>query len=170
MQYRSNLAAVACLWLSACVVPVPVPMPAPAPAPSPPASAPVPTPIPVPPTFAAAPDPAVLGEWRIEQARSEPLLDRSAARLNFGPDGQLSGNGSCNVLRGRYSLVGNALELGPVVTTRRACATAAMEQEDRVLTALERAVVARVPPTGYLTLFDADGAVLLRAARLPAQR
>lgn len=157
---RAALAVAACLMLPACVVPVPIPVSAAAPAPAPaPAAAPAPAP-------AAAPDPAVLGEWRIEQARSEPLLDKRLARLNFGPDGQLTGHGSCNTLRATYTLAGNALTLGPVVTTRKACATALMEQEDRILTALERAVVARVPPTTFLTLIDADGAVLLRASRL----
>lgn len=165
---RSILAVMACLSLGACVVPMPVPMPAPS-QPSPPASAPAPIPAPTPPNVAAAPDPAVLGAWRIEQARSEPLLDRSAARVDFGPDGQLAGNGSCNTLRGRYTLTGNTLKIGPIVTTRMACATQAMEQEDRVLTALERAATARVPPHGFLTLADADGAVLLRASRIDAK-
>jgi heat shock protein HslJ len=119
---------------------VPVPVPAPAPSqPSPPASAPAPVPAPTPPNVAAA------------------------------PDGQLAGNGSCNTLRGRYTLSGNTLKIGPIVTTRMACATPTMEQEDRVLTALERAATARVPPHGFLTLADADGAVLLRASRLGAK-
>lgn len=114
---------------------------------------------------AAAPEASVLGEWIIEQARSAPLTDKRSARLNFGPDGALSGNGSCNVMSGRYTLQGSALAIGPVATTRKACGEALLEQEDRVLTALERAVRAAVPPHGFLTLWDADGAVLLRASR-----
>jgi heat shock protein HslJ len=127
----------------------------PAPAPAPVAAAPVP-----------APDPEVLGLWLIEQARSAPLIDKRSARLDFGPDGALSGNGSCNKLSARYTLEGNKLKIGPIVTTRMACPEALLEQEDRVLTALERAARAGVPPHGFLTLWDADGAVLLRASRL----
>lgn len=112
-----------------------------------------------------APDPQVLGEWIIEQARSAPLVDKSKARLVFGPEGALSGHASCNTLRGRYTLEGNRLKIDAVATTRMACSPALMEQEDRVLTALERAARATVPPHGFLTLQDADGAVLMRASR-----
>jgi heat shock protein HslJ len=139
-----------------------------APPPLPPAASQAAAPIPAakPAAAAAAPDTAVLGLWLIEQARSAPLLDKRSARLDFGPDGTLSGNGSCNTLSGRYTLEGNKLAIGPIVTTRKACSEALMDQEDRVLTALERAARAAVPPHGFLTLWDADGAVLLRASRL----
>ena len=62
---------------------------------------------------APAPDPAleVRGAWRIEQARTEPLLDRRNARLDFGRDGTLSGHTSCNRMNGSYTLVGTALKV-----------------------------------------------------------
>jgi heat shock protein HslJ len=142
--------------IAACAAPAPAPRPAPAPAPAAPAPAPV-----------AAPDPAVLGAWVIEQARSAPLTDKSKARLVFGPDGAMSGHASCNTMRGRYTLEGNALKIGAIATTRMICSEAQLEQEDRVLTALERARRAAVPPHGFLTLWDADGAVLMRASRAP---
>lgn len=111
----------------------------------------------------------VLGLWIIEQARSAPLVDKRSARLNFGPGGVLSGNGSCNAIMARYTLEGQTLKIGPVGTTRKACSDALLEQEDRVLTALERAARAAVPPHGFLTLWDADGAVLMRASRPGAE-
>ena len=116
---------------------------------------------------AVPPDPAVLGLWKIEQARAAPLLHKLNARLDFAPDGRLVGNGGCNSLTSAYTLQGNRLTLGPLATTRKTCGEALMEQEDRVLTALERAVTARVPPHGLLELLDADGTVLLRGSRLP---
>ncbi|HKX93561.1 MAG TPA: META domain-containing protein, partial [Methylibium sp.] len=72
-----------------------------------------------------------------------------------------------NTMRGRYTLEGNALKIGAIATTRMICSEAQLEQEDRVLTALERARRAAVPPHGFLTLWDADGAVLMRASRAP---
>lgn len=120
---------------------------------------------------ATVPDPAVLGLWIIEQARSAPVLDKRVARLEFGADGALTGHGGCNRLSASYTLEGNMLRIGPIGTTRMACSETLMEQEDRVLTALERAARAAVPPHGFLTLWDADGAVLLRASRAePASR
>ena len=116
--------------------------------------------------FATAADAdAVSGLWRIEQARSEPMLDKRKARIDFGPGGQLTGHTSCNTLSARYTLEGNALKLGPVVTTRLDCAPLQLEQEDRILTALELAVSARVRDDGLLELRDADGRGLLRATR-----
>lgn len=110
----------------------------------------------------------VTGAWRIEQARSEPLLDRRQARLDFGTDGRLAGHTSCNTLRAAYALDGDALKIGPIATTRMACAEREREQEDRVLTALELARTARVRPDGLLELRDEDGRGVLRATRLPA--
>lgn len=107
----------------------------------------------------------VTGLWRIEQARTEPLLDKRHARLVFERDGRLGGHTSCNVLSASYSLAGDQLKIGPVATTRMACAELQREQEDRVLTALELAATARVRPDGILELRDADGRGVLRATR-----
>lgn len=115
----------------------------------------------------ATPPPAreVTGPWRIEQARSEPLLDRRHARLVLERDGTLAGHTSCNVMRGTYTLSGDQIRFGPVATTRMACAELQREQEDRVLTALELAATARVRPDGLLELRDAEGRGVLRATR-----
>lgn len=117
----------------------------------------------------AAPPPApsreVGGAWRIEQARSEPLLDKRYARLVFEPGGRLSGHTSCNTLTAAYTLEGDRLRIGPVATTRRLCPELQREQEDRVLTALELAATARVRPDGILELRDAEGRGVLRATR-----
>ena len=112
----------------------------------------------------------VLGPWRIEQARSEPMLDKRRARIDFGTDGRLTGHTSCNTMSASYTLGGSTLKVGPVVTTRMTCAQLQMEQEDRILTALELAVSAKVRDDGLLELRDAEGRGLLRATRFdPAQ-
>ena len=108
---------------------------------------------------------SVFGPWRIEQARSEPILDKRRARIDFGVDGRLTGHTSCNAMTGSYKLEGNVLKVGPVATTRMACAQLQLEQEDRILTALELAVSARVRDDGLLELRDAEGRGLLRATR-----
>lgn len=116
----------------------------------------------------AVPGPApgeVRGAWRIEQARTEPLYDKRLARLDFNADGTLTGHTSCNRLSGRYTLDGDRLAVGPVATTRMACPRLQMEQEDRVLSALEAARTARVRGDGLLELRDEDGRGVLRATR-----
>jgi heat shock protein HslJ len=118
---------------------------------------------------AVAPAPLeVRGLWRIDQARSEPLLDRRQARLDFGTDGRLSGHTSCNRLTATYTLDGTKLTIGPIATTRMRCGEREMEQEDRVLSALEAAATARVRPDGLLELRDADGRGVLRGTRFDA--
>jgi heat shock protein HslJ len=109
----------------------------------------------------------VHGTWVIEQARTEPLLDKRRARLVLGRDGRLAGHTSCNAMNGSFTLQGDALKVGPIATTRMACGPLLLEQEDRILTALEIAATARVRPDGLLELRDADGRGVLRATRAP---
>lgn len=117
------------------------------------------------------PPPAVAGsgslytEWRIVQARTEPMLDTRRARLDFRADGRLVGHTSCNSLSAPFVRDGDTLSIGAVVTTRMACPRLQMEQEDRVLTALEVTATARVRPDGLLELRDAEGRGVLRAVR-----
>ncbi|URI06541.1 META domain-containing protein [Aquincola tertiaricarbonis] len=118
-----------------------------------------------PPTSPTSPTLSVAGLWRVDQAMTEPLIDRSQARLDFRPDGTLVGHTSCNSLSASYTLQGDRLAVGPVVTTRRACGPMAMEQEDRILTALEAARTARVRPDGLLELRNAEGRGMLRGTR-----
>lgn len=117
-----------------------------------------------------AADPAleVRGRWRIEQARTEPIYDRALARLEFGADGRLSGHTSCNTLSAAYVLEGERLRIDTISTSHQRCGRLQLEQEDRILSALELAATARVRPDGLLELREADGRGVLRATRLPA--
>lgn len=118
-----------------------------------------------PPARPPAPATEIHGTWVIEQARAEPILDKRRARLVLGRDGRLSGHNSCNAMNGSFTLEGDRIRIGPVATTRMACPELLREQEDRILTALELAVTARVRPDGLLEIRDADGRGLLRATR-----
>lgn len=118
---------------------------------------------------AGAPAPGdIHGTWVIEQARTEPIVDKRRARLVLGRDGRLAGHNSCNAMNGTFTLQGDRIRFGAIATTRMACPELQREQEDRILTALELAVTARVRPDGLLEIRDADGRGLLRATREPA--
>lgn len=112
----------------------------------------------------AAP-PSVLGAWKIVQARTEPLLDQRHARLDLGADGRLTGHTSCNTMSAPYTLDGSQIHVGALVTSRMTCSPLKLEQEDRILTALESAVTATVRDDGLLEIRDGDGRGLLRAIR-----
>ena len=107
----------------------------------------------------------VLGLWRIDQARSAPIVDRRHARLDFGPNGKLTGHTSCNSFSADYTLKGDLLTIGRITTGREKCGELHLEQEDRILTALERAANARVRPDGLLELRDDEFRGVLRGTR-----
>src|SRR5690606_17006309 len=72
-------------------------------------------------------DHAYLVEWIGEQ----PLIDRSHLSLTLGSDGRAFGSGGCNHWFARYKLDGSSIRFGAMGSTRRACAPALMEQEQR---------------------------------------
>ena len=120
---------------------------------------------PVSPAATAPPAAPLHTVWRVVQARSEPMLDTRRARLDFRSDGRLLGHTSCNTLNAPYTLDGDRLKVGKIATTRMACAPLQLEQEDRILTALEAAATARVRVDGLLELRDDEGRGVLRAVR-----
>ncbi|MBV9883987.1 MAG: META domain-containing protein [Sphingomonadaceae bacterium] len=54
-------------------------------------------------------------------------------RLDFGEQGQLSGQAGCNRFSGTYAESGRTLRPGPVIATRMACPGPRMTHERRVL-------------------------------------
>ena len=86
----------------------------------------------------AAPSAASLQgtRWLLEDLAGRGVLDRLQSTLAFGEPGRVSGQGGCNLFNGAMTLEGDRLALGPLVTTRRACEPAVMDQETRYLAAL----------------------------------
>ncbi|MCU0520762.1 MAG: META domain-containing protein [Anaerolineae bacterium] len=91
---------------------------------------------------------------------SSPLLN-SEVTATF-VDGSMSGSAGCNRYFASYTRDGNALTLGPAGSTKMACLDPAgvMEQEQAFLAALGK-VVAYETKCASLTLFDAEGTVVM---------
>lgn len=104
----------------------------------------------------------ILGEWMIQKVEDRPMVDVSPARLSFGADGRVTGNASCNALIGKFRQDGSSLSIGEVGTTRRLCDDAQMDQERRVLAALDR--VSSAALVGGMLELSGDGKLLLRAS------
>lgn len=111
----------------------------------------------------AAPE-SLGGPWFIEYIEDRPVIDRSPANIEFGEDGQVSGSSSCNRFTGSYETTGNALKIGPLATTRRACIDALGEQEQRFLASIAK-VSQWTMENGLLILSDEAGRELFRAAK-----
>ncbi|CAD5106401.1 META domain-containing protein [Zestomonas carbonaria] len=69
--------------------------------------------------------------YRVEWLGERPLIDRSHLTVTLGADGRAYGNGGCNHWFASYELDGERIRFGQVGSTRKMCAPALMEQEQR---------------------------------------
>lgn len=120
-------------------------------------------------TFTASePARAVLGTWDIvDVAKTDAIVsvrEGTAPTLTFAADGSMAVDTSCNTGGGPYTVDGDAIAIGPVAVTERACLdpTGVMRQETRILTALDNATSVEATPD-RLTLLDNQGFTVLGA-------
>lgn len=90
--------------------------------------------------FGCAAQPSKLQQERsyvLEWIGERPLIDYSHLTLTLADDGRAYGNAGCNHWFASYTLDGDQLSFGKIGKTRKLCAPALMEQEQRFLQALE---------------------------------
>jgi heat shock protein HslJ len=87
------------------------------------------------------------------------MIADSEITLNFGAEGQVSGNSGCNNYSGGYETSGDQLKIGPLASTRMFCDKPAgvMDQEQQYLAALQNAATYEIMGD-TLTIRDAGGA------------
>jgi heat shock protein HslJ len=105
------------------------------------------------------PTPVAGTRWRLQayydvQSFRSPLIETEITAL-FGADGTITGSAGCNVYRGTYTVDNGAISIGALVTTRRVCPDAIMEQERAYLAALGRGARYTIAG-GLLTLHATD--------------
>lgn len=77
-------------------------------------------------------------EWVPLEIDGAAASERTRAFVRFGGDGRLSGNSGCNRFTGSYEIDGATLRIGPdVAMTRMACPPEVMDEEARLMRALE---------------------------------
>ena len=97
--------------------------------------------------------------WTLTSIQGKPVLTDTQPSLSFD-NGQASGSGSCNGFGGNYTVSGNKLTFGPLMSTMMACyPTEVMDQEQAYFSALSATASYRVDGN-RLTLLDAAGNVL----------
>ena len=83
----------------------------------------------------------------------------SLITAEFKADGTLAGNATCNSYNGTYTTDGDKIAIGPLATTRMACATEELNaQEQEYLASLAKAATYAISD-GTLELRDAGGAL-----------
>lgn len=77
--------------------------------------------------------------WRLEDLCGAAVLDRVEATLEFLEEGRIAGKGSCNRFFGTVEIEAEGISLGPLGSTRMACAPPIGNQEAKYLDALQGA-------------------------------
>src|SRR5690554_5109801 len=95
-------------------------------------------------------------EWKIEDIGGTRVIDDSYATLIFLPDGGLTGRATCNRFGASYTIVGPAMTISPVGSTKMACPEALMTQERTLLHLLTTVHSFGIDASGALVLTTAD--------------
>ena len=95
--------------------------------------------------------------YRVEWIGERPLIDRSHLTITLGEDGRAYGSAGCNHWFASYRRDGDALRFEQPGATRKLCAPALMEQEQRFLEALGQVQRWDVSGIGQLRLCPAEG-------------
>ena len=93
----------------------------------------------------------------LEWIGERPLIDRSHLTITLGEDGRAYGSAGCNHWFASYRRDGDALRFEQPGATRKLCAPALMEQEQRFLEALGQVQRWDVSGIGQLRLWPAEG-------------
>ncbi len=86
-----------------------------------------------------------------------------SAAFSFHPDGTIEGHGGCNGFSGGYSVDGETIAIGPLMSTMMSCGEMIDTFEQQLLVALQSATTWSVT-TGVLDLRDDSGAQQVEAA------
>lgn len=98
-------------------------------------------------------DHAYVVEWIGER----PLIDNSHLTLTLGTDGRAYGNAGCNHWFANYTVDKERIDFVRPGSTRKMCAPALMEQEQRFLEALPHVVRWSIADNGQLQLWPEQG-------------
>ena len=119
--------------------------------------------------FDAAPAPSIAGSWVATSiAMGSGVVSSettSAVTADFTADGAISGSDGCNSYNGTYEVDGRSIAIGDLASTKMACSSDELnEQSVAYGEALAAATTWNVEPNGILTLYSAEGNVLVTYA------
>ena len=108
-------------------------------------------------------------EWRLVELNGRPSVTTGDANdpfLRFAVDSsRVTGNTGCNLLTGPFTLAGESLRFGALITTQRACVEQARNQQEVEFSGALSATMRYTVSGDTLTLFGASGPVARLVAR-----
>lgn len=105
--------------------------------------------------------------WQITALGDAALIDPESVTLNFLDQGRVAGSGGCNRIIGGFTLTGESLQFGAMGSTMMACDEKVMDQERRMLDAIEQVQRFDISDEGTLLLIGGEGDAVLIEARRP---
>lgn len=91
-------------------------------------------------------------QWRVHTINGNETVNGSRIDLSFHQNDRVSGFASCNNLSAEFQLDGEHLTISAPMTTKKACASAVMQQEQRLVGVLQRVKRFRFTDEGELEL------------------
>ena len=104
-------------------------------------------------------------DWRLVTIGAETVAPNSELTVRFVAVGGVTGFAGCNEFSGSLQRTGTQLVVGPLRSTRRACADEVMQREAEFLKALESTASIEAE-AGELRITDANGERLLLLRRV----
>ncbi|WP_411036731.1 META domain-containing protein [Shinella sp. BYT-45] len=105
------------------------------------------------------------GTWLAEDIGGNGVIDNLQTTLEIKPDGSYGGNGGCNTYRGKLKVQNGNIAFAPAAATRKMCAPAIMDQEQKFFDALGTVTSWKLE-NGILHLTGKEGAPAIRLAAL----
>ena len=105
--------------------------------------------------------------WLAEEVAGQRVLVDSVPSLEFDDTGSVGGTTGVNRFHAAYTVDGDAIELGPIITTLMAGTPEAMNQEYAWLQVLGSRCAARLDEAGRLVLEGGATTLLLRRGEVP---
>ena len=125
-------------------------------------------------SFTPIAGPGYIGSWDVSafndgQGAMTLALPGSHLTASFEPGDVVAGHSGCNDFFGTYTVIAAAMAIGPLASTRLACASTDLDaQEQAYLAALQAAATWRLD-AGTLVLTDSTGAEEVRFAAAAAE-
>ena len=77
------------------------------------------------------------GQWKLVSYNQTPAAPDVETNIEFNSEGRMSGNVGCNSFGGDYTIDGETIKFGPVMSTMMACIGPVGDQEAATLQALQ---------------------------------
>jgi heat shock protein HslJ len=126
--------------------------------------------------FSPQPPVSLTGAWRVQsynngQGGIVSVLPDVQLTATFSEDGTVNGNAGCNAYRGPYTIAGDRITFGSIISTRRACLSQPLTEQERAFLAALSASTTYDLVGDRLTLRDdasATQVLLVRPSIQPA--